>query len=99
MVDYVETQDDQKPVMKGWQIVINGKRTTNVNLNNVIETAISVIKLANACTSGNLRFGIISQNKTALLEMLKEAEKFVDNATIVDAAYDHPDVYAERSGI
>jgi hypothetical protein len=30
--EYVDIQDGQKPSVKGWPIVINGKRTENIDV-------------------------------------------------------------------
>ena len=97
--EYVDVQDDQKPSVKGWQIVINGKRTENIHINPMMELAITFIKTANASESGNNRTGLWPQDVKSLMEIAKGIEKLIEDQFHVQAPVDHPDVYAERSGI
>ncbi len=97
--DYVDIQDGQKPVVKGWTIVVNGKRTENIDLMGIMELAITLLKTANGCESGNNRTGLWPQDATVLLEQVAAIKAKIEGAVHVSAPYDHPDVYGERSGI
>ena len=97
--NYVDVQDEQKPALKGWPIVINGKRTENIHINPMMELAITFIKTANACESGNNRTGLWPQDAASLMEIAKGIEKLIEDQFHVQAPVDHPDIYAERAGI